>query len=318
MSKKKRIFTGGGGFLAETYRESGTRGLIRKITAAAKMYLPIIAMGRRTNKSVGAYFDLITDDARMFYGDSFHFGYFKNGDEGMDEALANHTDAVAEMAHVTSAKKVLDLGCGICAPAIRIAKKHPCHITGVNISTEQVRQARICIEKEGLEDRIDVMVANALDLDFEDESFDSIMCLEVAGDICVKKSQKARLASEICRVLKPCGRVGFSDLVFTSAPDTEDEKAMRAILYHEGEELVTDWPGIFKDEGFRIESVSDIIGKTMKTWEHSLAVYERNAEEVDRRYGKKIANQTREHLRRIPTILEKYGAFIMMSAQKPA
>lgn len=318
MSKKKRIFTGGGGFLAETYREEGMRGLVRKIAAAAKMYLPIITMGRRTNSSVGAYFDLITDDARLFYGDSFHFGYFKNANEGMEEALTNHTDAVAEMACVARAEKVLDLGCGICAPAIRIAKKYPCHITGVNISGEQVRQARVCIEKEGLQERIEVRAGNALDLDFDDASFDSVVCLEVAGDICVKKSQKARLVREICRVLKSGGRVGFSDLVFTSAPAREDEKAMRAILYHEGTELITDWPRIFEDEGFKIDKVSDIIGETMKTWEYSLAVYERHAEEVDRRYGKKIANQTREHLRRIPAILEKHGAFIMMSAQRPA
>lgn len=316
IRRKQEILAAKGGFLRETYRESGLSGCARTMMAAIKMYLPMVTLGRRTNQSVGAYFDLITDDARRFYGDSFHFGYFKNGNESFDEALSNHTDIVAEMACLGSARKVLDIGCGICAPAIRIAKKHDCHITGVNISAKQVEQGRALVQSHGLADRIEVLEGNALKLPCANASFDSLLCIEVAGDICVTESQKEQLVSEMARVLKPGGKVGFSDLVFTGSPTSAEERAMRTILYHRGDELITDWAGIFQKQGFKIREHKDIIADTMKTWEYSLSVYEDRAEEVEQRYGRKIAQTTMQHLREIPKILSKYGSFVVMSAEK--
>jgi hypothetical protein len=91
---------------------------------------------------------------------------------------------------------------------------------------------------------------------------------------------------------------------------------MRAILYHDGAELVTDWPHIFEQSGFSVTRRMDIIEQTMKTWHHSLMIYEKNAAEVERRYGKAIAKRTMGYLRHIPEILHKYGSFIVMSAEK--
>ena len=317
MTHKREILAARGGFPADTYRTGGLGVCARKIASAIKMYLPLMTIKRRTNSSVGAYFDLITDDARMFYGDNFHFGYFRTGAESFEEALNNHTDIVCEVAGIENAKNVLDLGCGICAPAIRIAKKHNCRITGLNISKEQVRQGKALVASHNLSDKIGVIQGNALALDFADCSFDTVLCIEVAGDICVKKEQKDKLAKEIFRVLKPGGSAGFSDLVFTGRPSEEEEKAMRTILYHDGAELITDWPGIFEHNGFVIKKKKDIINDTMKTWDHSLAIYESRSDEVEQRYGKRIANNTMDYLRILPDVMRKYGSFVVMSAQKP-
>ncbi|MBI1908872.1 MAG: methyltransferase domain-containing protein [Deltaproteobacteria bacterium] len=302
--------------MADTYRQSGLKGCLRKISAAISMNLPLLFLGRRTNKSVGAYFDLITDDARMFYGDNFHFGYFPTGSETFEEALNAHTDLVCQMARLDEARNVLDIGCGIGSPAVRVAKRHSCSLTGINISREQVRQGRELVAKNGLTDRISLREGNALDLPFDQDSFDAILCLEVAGDICVTPEQKTQLIAEMHRVLKPGGWLGFSDLVFTGLPSREEEKAMRMVLYHKGEELVTDWPALFEKQGFTIRQKMDILPQTMKTWEHSLAVYQQNTEIVNRRYGKKIAQKTQQHLRQIPEILAKHGSFVVLSVQK--
>jgi len=118
-----------GGFLIQTYREAGIRGCLRKLSAAIRMGIPLFLFHRRTNRSVGAYFDLITDDARRFYGDNFHFGFFHHGASTHQEALDAHTDMVAKMAGLNGDAggtiRVLDIGCGICAPAIRIASRIP-------------------------------------------------------------------------------------------------------------------------------------------------------------------------------------------------
>jgi Flp pilus assembly protein TadB len=51
--------------LVATWREAGLAGCVRKLRAGVGMGLPVLVAGRRTAESVGAYFDLITDDGRV-------------------------------------------------------------------------------------------------------------------------------------------------------------------------------------------------------------------------------------------------------------
>lgn len=318
QQSSNKVLTTRGGFLRQTFREKGLRGLVRKIGSALQVGLPLFLLGRRTTKSVGAYFDLITDDARLFYGDSFHFGYFPGDQKTLQEGLDAHTDLVAEMARLANARTVLDIGCGIGAPAIRIAKKYPnLQITGVNISREQVEQGKKFVAEHGLSHKITIKEGNALALDWKENSADAILCLEVAGDICVANEQKKKLIGEMFRVLKPAGTLGFSDLVFKSSPTAEEEKIMRAILYHEGKELITDWASLFRAQGFEVLEEKEILSETMPTWDHSIAVYENQSKQVEERYGKRIAASTLQHLRKIPDILARHAAFVILSLRKP-
>jgi len=292
-------------------------GCARKLRAAAAMGLPIIVRGNRTARSVGAYFDLITDDGRLFYGDSFHLGYFSSGRESLAEALDAHTDLVAELARLEGADSVLDVGCGLAAPALRFARRCGCRVTGVNISREQVRQAHELIAEHGLSDRVLVQRGDARSLDFPDASFDAIVCLEAAGDICVTEADKSRLIGELFRMLRPGGHVGFSDLALREGVSAAEDRDVRAVLYHSAAELVTDWPAIFLGQGFRVVECRDIITDTLLTWEHVRATYQRRNGEVIRRYGRQLANRTMARLERIPSILAAYGTFPVIAALKP-
>ncbi len=264
--------------LAATWQEAGLVGCARKLRAAAAMGLPIIVRGNRTARSVGAYFDLITDDGRLFYGDSFHLGYFSSGRESLAEALDAHTDLVAELARLEGADSVLDVGCGLAAPALRFARRCGCRVTGVNISREQVRQAHELIAEHGLSDRV---------------------------------------LGELFRMLRPGGHVGFSDLALREGVSAAEDRDVRAVLYHSAAELVTDWPAIFLGQGFRVVECRDIITETLLTWEHVRATYQRRNGEVIRRYGRQLANRTMARLERIRSILAAYGTFPVIAALKP-
>lgn len=302
--------------LVTGWREQGPAGCARKVSAVTRMALPVVLKGRRTAAGVAAYFDLITDDGRLFYGDSFHFGYFRTGDETLAQALDAHTDLVAEMAHPQAWERILDVGCGIGAPAVRIAERYGCHVTAVNLSREQVRQGRRLIEERHMSRRVKIVRGDARALDFPDSSFDAIVCLEAAGDICVTENDKDRLVAELHRVLRPGGRVGFSDLALRACPPVEDDLTLKAVLYHRGAELVTDWPALFARYGFTIVGRRDIIADTMPTWDHTSAVYEEQRLEVVRRYGRRIADRTRAHVDLIPKILARYATFPVLSMLK--
>ena len=59
--------------------------------------------------------------------------------------------------------------------------------------------------------RVTIIRGDARALNFTDASFDAVVCLEAAGDICVTERDKDRLVRDLHRVLRPGGHVGFSD-----------------------------------------------------------------------------------------------------------
>jgi hypothetical protein len=88
------------------------------------------------------------------------------------------------------------------------------------------------------------------------------------------------------------------------------------VLYHRGEELVTDWPALFRRHGFKVIDAQDIIAETMPTWDRTEAIYEQRRSEVIDRYGKRIANRTRAQVQRIPAILARYATFPLLAVLK--
>jgi hypothetical protein len=55
-----------------------------------------------------------------------------------------------------------------------------------------------------------------------------------------------------------------------------------ALLYHSGQELLTDWPGLFPAAGFELGAVRDIQAQTLPTWQHVQATYRQHAAAIER------------------------------------
>ena len=119
--------------------------------------------------------------------DEFHIGG--------REATAH---AVAKM-DLDAGSRVLDVGCGIGGAARFIATQVGCRVTGVDITPEFIEVARRLTELTGLDGKIAFEVASALDMPFEDGSFDAAITLHVAMNI----PDRAALYGEIARVMKP-------------------------------------------------------------------------------------------------------------------
>jgi ubiquinone/menaquinone biosynthesis C-methylase UbiE len=109
-------------------------------------------------------------------------------------------------AGITAQDRVLDLGCGIGNILIALAEQidftHPA--TGVDISPELIRIGEREIAGAGLPDRIELRVAPATRLPFEDGTFDVVLTSHVLKHL----DDDTLLASfrEVARVLRPGGR----------------------------------------------------------------------------------------------------------------
>lgn len=104
---------------------------------------------------------------------------------------------------------VLDLGAGVGGLSRLLASTVGCPVTALDLSPAFCDAARVFNEIVRLEDLIDVHLGSALDLPFDDESFDLVFTQHATMNI----ADKHQLYSEVFRVLEPGGRFGFYDIM---------------------------------------------------------------------------------------------------------
>jgi SAM-dependent methyltransferase len=119
------------------------------------------------------------------------------------------TKELAGALSLTPETRVLDVGSGLGGPARFLASVYGCHVTGIDLSAPFVEVAQMLAERTGLADRVTYREANALDLPFEDGTFDHAWTQHVAMNI----QDRAALYAEIRRVLKPGGLLAIYDVV---------------------------------------------------------------------------------------------------------
>ncbi|MER7045020.1 methyltransferase domain-containing protein [Streptomyces jumonjinensis] len=176
-----------------------------------------------TPDSVGRAYDLFTDlGATTALGGNLHVGYWDDGDDApIAEATDRLTDLVAERLALRPDQRLLDVGCGNGVPALRIAGAHGVRVTGITVSAQQVAQASERADGSDAGGRTSFLFADAMDLPFDDGSFDGAWAVE---SLVHMADQSAALA-EIHRVVRPGGRLVIADLC-RRQPFTGDDRAV--------------------------------------------------------------------------------------------
>ena len=116
---------------------------------------------------------------------------------------------LARLAGLQPKDRVLHAGCGIGGPARTLAVDFGCHVTGVDITESYVEAGRMLTERVGLSEAVSLHVGNALDLPFDDSSFDVVWMQHVGMNV----ADKGRLYREARRVLRPGGKLALHEIV---------------------------------------------------------------------------------------------------------
>jgi SAM-dependent methyltransferase len=123
------------------------------------------------------------------------------------------TAELAKTAAIAADMSVLDVGSGVGGPARFLAATYGCQVTGVDLSEEFTDAARYLTERTGQRGRVSFQTGSALELPFDDGSFNVVLLQHVAMNI----ADRAQLYREIRRVLKPSGKFATFDVVLNSA-----------------------------------------------------------------------------------------------------
>jgi len=175
---------------------------------------------------------------------------------GVDEFHMGGRDATAllgERLALGPGDRLLDLGSGIGGPARYFADRFGCRVTGVDLTPTFVEAARDLTERCGLADRVAFELASVTALPFPAATFDAATMIHVGMNL----PDKAAMAREAARVLKPGGRFLIYDAMRTGPGDLAfpvpwSTRAETSFLATPG-----DYRAALERAGFRIEAEHD-------------------------------------------------------------
>ncbi|MCP5028665.1 MAG: methyltransferase domain-containing protein [Actinomycetia bacterium] len=125
------------------------------------------------------------------------------------------TAALCERLGFSADSELLDIGSGIGGTARFLASTIGCRVTGIDLTPNYVDVARSLSAWTGLSERVVFEVGSALDMPFDDNSFDGATQLHVGMNIPGKEA----LFAEVHRVLRPGGQIGVYDVMRVSEGD---------------------------------------------------------------------------------------------------
>jgi cyclopropane fatty-acyl-phospholipid synthase-like methyltransferase len=149
---------------------------------------------------------------------------------------------------------VLEVGSGSGGPAVYLATMRGCRVTGIDLNQHGVANAQKLAAARGVADRVSFQMCDATaSLPFHTATFDAI----VSNDAMCHLPNRGGVLREWHRLVRPGGRILYTDAMIISGAVTHEELAIRSSIGFylflppgENERLIT-------EAGFRLLSSDD-------------------------------------------------------------
>jgi cyclopropane-fatty-acyl-phospholipid synthase len=159
----------------------------------------------RDARAVRHHYDLPPEFFRLFLGPSMTYScaLFSRGAGSLEEAQDQKLELVCTKLGLRAGQQVLDIGCGWGSFALHAAARHRVRVTGITLSPPQAELARRRAAEQGLEDLVDIRVADYREL--AGESYDAIASIGMVEH--VGSNRIDLYAGQVGRLLRPGGRL---------------------------------------------------------------------------------------------------------------
>jgi len=131
-----------------------------------------------------------------------------------------------EWLQIDSTKSVLETASGSGGPALHVAEKFGCSVEGIDINEEGIKAANQTAAERGIANAHFQLADVSGRFPFDDATFDATLCIDAANHF----PDRLHVIKEWSRLLKPGGRVLFTDPVVISGPVTFEELSYRSSI----------------------------------------------------------------------------------------
>ena len=170
------------------------------------------------------------------YGANYgHFGsdvYAEIRREAFGEEIGQNSwltrgelEGFAARLQLQASSRLLDIACGSGGPTLHLTRLTGCDSVGVDRHEEGIANANRAAHEADLQLRARFVVADAAKpLQFDDASFDAILCVDAVNHL----PDRPRVFTDWARLLRPGGRLLFTDPITVTGPLSGEEIAIRA------------------------------------------------------------------------------------------
>ncbi|MGA0556461.1 SAM-dependent methyltransferase [Larkinella sp. VNQ87] len=171
-------------------------------------------------QEVAAYYDKETDSYLNTYGTIIQAAR-PTSDRDLIEYLSNSMD-------LRDGMHLLDAGCGVCGPAVEIAKTKQVSIEAITISDIQAKKAEQYVTKNQLNTRIRVRKGDYSEVDtlYAANSFDIVYFLETLG----YANNLSKVLVATSKVIKQGGSIYMKEFFSVPIIDPEKKKVQKEAI----------------------------------------------------------------------------------------
>jgi sarcosine/dimethylglycine N-methyltransferase len=210
----------------------------------------------------------LTEEVLQNY-DQDHFG-------GLDAV-----DVLAVKAGIDRSSHILDVCSGMGGPARYLASSIGCRVTGLDITQSRHESAIRLTELTGLQHLVDFRHGSALAMPFADASFDVVIGQEAFAHV----PDKPRLIAECVRVVKPGGRIAFTDIMAGERLAPAAAARVQREMAFAGFETLEGYARLLEVQGCKVVEREDLTARWAEILVQRLAMYRALRETTVERFG---------------------------------
>lgn len=161
----------------------------------------------RDARAIQHHYDVSNDFYRLWLDEAMVYScaYFPTQTESLEDAQAAKLDHILNKLMLKPGERLLDIGCGWGALAIRAAHKYGAHVVGVTLSKNQHALACERVARAGLANQVEIRLQDYRDTDTRDGQFDKITSIGMFEHVGLKHLEA--YFSKIHALLKDGGLV---------------------------------------------------------------------------------------------------------------